>query len=196
MFRKISRYYKLPDDVVVDPSGQTQKSKSVRLLPAVEGRFQHTVEAADRLDHLAFKYYKQPRKWWRVCDGNPAFLSPLDLLGDGGIVTDRFPLAPIDDTMVPPWAALRREVMRLAGVLDLEIHETSELVEELRTLGADEVAVWADAFAWAALVTYNPLNVGIAALAAAMETAGFRPGEPIRNGRVGKTIMIPPDSVR
>jgi len=196
MFRKISRYYRLPDEVVVDVSGRTTKSKSIRLLPAVDGRFQHTVEAADRLDHLAFKYYQQPRKWWRICDANPAFLSPLDLLEEGAVATDRFPLTPLDDTNPPPWAALRRGVIRLVGVLDLEILESSELLEEVRAVGEDEVPVWADEFHWAALVTYNTMNVEIAALVNAMETAGFHPGEPTRNGRAGKGIMIPPDSVR
>lgn len=196
MFQKLSRYYKLPDEVTADASGRTLRSKSLRLLPPVAGRFLHRVEAGDRLDHLAFKYYRQPQKWWRICDGNPDFLSPLDLVGDEPVVTDRFPLTLIDQSSPPPWAALRREVMRLLGVVDLQILEAAELVERLHTVGGDEVPVFADAFQRAALVIYNPRNVGIAALVAAMETAGFSAGAPVRTGRVGKAIVIPPDSVR
>ena len=67
-------------------------SKTLRLLPQVSGTFRHTVEDVDRLDHLAYKYYQQPRKWWRISDANPEFLSPQALLGKEPIVTDRFPV--------------------------------------------------------------------------------------------------------
>ena len=92
MFSRISRYQKLPDMVTTDSQGRTLPSKTVRLLPQVLGTFRHTVEEVDRLDHLAFKYYQQPQKWWRIVDANPEFLSPQALLGKEPIVTDRFPL--------------------------------------------------------------------------------------------------------
>jgi hypothetical protein len=196
MFLKNSRYYKLPDEANVDDSGLTLKSKALRLLPTVTGTFQHTLEAGDRLDHLAYKYYKRPRKWWRICDANPAFLSPLALLGNEPVVTDLFPLTLLDEASPPPWAALRREVTGLVGVLDLHVLQETELVEETQVVDTDEVTVWVDHFVWAAQVTYNATNVTIAALAEAMETAGFVAGEPVRNGRVGKPLIIPPDSVR
>src|SRR5713101_3985722 len=93
MFSRISRYRKLPDVVVDDARRPTVASKVLRLLPDVTGTFKHTVEEADRLDHLAFSYYQQPRKWWRISDANPEFLSPLDLLGQGPVRTVRYPLA-------------------------------------------------------------------------------------------------------
>ena len=88
MFSKISRYRKLPDVVTIDVQGRRLESKSLRLLPEVTGIFLHTVESGDRLDHLAYKYYKQPRKWWRICDANPEFPSPQALLGKESIVID------------------------------------------------------------------------------------------------------------
>jgi hypothetical protein len=196
MFSKISRYYKLPEVVTIDASGRFIESKSIRQLPLVSGTFEHTIEAIDRLDHLAFKYYKQPRKWWRICDANPAFLSPLALLGQEPVVTDLFPLTLLDELNPPPWATLRRVLTSLAGVLDLQILEEAELVEEAQMVGTEEVVVWVEVFQRAALVTYNEMNVSIAALMAALETAGFMVGEPVRNGRVGKPIIVPPDSVR
>lgn len=79
MFSRISRYRKLADVVTTDAKGRKLASKSLRLPPEVSGTFLHTVEEVDRLDHLAYKYYKQPRKWWRICDANPEFMSPQAL---------------------------------------------------------------------------------------------------------------------
>ena len=79
MFSRISRYRKLPDIVTTDSHGRTLPSKTLRLLPQVAGTFRHTVEDVDRLDHLAYKYYQQPRKWWRIVDANPEFMSPQAL---------------------------------------------------------------------------------------------------------------------
>ncbi len=92
MFSKNSRYRKVPDVVTTDSKGRKLKSRNFRLLPEVSGDFFHTVEEIDRLDHLAYKYYKQSRKWWRICDANPEFMSSQALLGKEAIVTVRFPL--------------------------------------------------------------------------------------------------------
>jgi hypothetical protein len=92
MFASFSRYRKLPDVVTTDAKGRTLASKALRRLPSVSGTFQHTVADGDRLDHLTFKYYQQPTKWWRISDANPVFLSPQDLLGKEPVVTDRFPV--------------------------------------------------------------------------------------------------------
>jgi len=189
MFSKISRYYKLPDEVVVDVTGRSVQSKPIRLLPAITGTFRYTLVAGDRLDHLAFKYYKQPRKWWRICDANPEFMSPLALLGQEPIITMRFPLTLQDETNPPPWAALREAMMNIIGILDLQIIEDVNLNYTAENI-ADEI------FQWAVLVTYNEMNVDIATLVEAMSTAGFEAGEPFRIDRIGKPIIVPPDSIR
>lgn len=114
MFAKLSRYRRLPDVVTTDAKGRTLRSKSVRLLPQVSGDFFHTVEEIDRLDHLAHKYYRQPRKWWRICDANPAFTSPQALLGGEPLVTARFPLT--FTVPHPPWAEVLEELSETVGV--------------------------------------------------------------------------------
>ena len=76
MFSDLSRYRTLPDIVTTDAEGRTLASKTLRPLPEAPGTFRHTVEDVDRLDHLAYKYYRQPTKWWRMSDANPEFLSP------------------------------------------------------------------------------------------------------------------------
>ena len=83
MFSKISRYRKVPDVTAPDARDGCWPPRTLRLLPEVTGSFRHTVDAGDRLDQLAYTYYGQPLQWWRICDANPEFLSPLALLGTG-----------------------------------------------------------------------------------------------------------------
>jgi len=172
MFAKISRYRKLPDEVTVDVNGQRLESKSLRLLPEVTGTFLHTIEDGDRLDHLAYKYYKQPRKWWRICDANPEFLSPPALLGKVPIVTERFPLT-FSGTGSAPWAMLLARMASLVGVEDTWLAE-------------DEASV---------VITYNQMSIQSADLADALAMAGFAVEQPQSIGRTGKQIVIPPDVV-
>src|SRR5262245_65473359 len=101
MFSRISRYRTLPDIVTTDVEGRTLVSKTLRPLPEAPGTFRHTVADADRLDHLAYKYYRQPTRWWRISDANPEFLSPQALVGKETIVMDRFTLE--IDGVQPPW---------------------------------------------------------------------------------------------
>ena len=81
MFTKISRYYKLADVVTPDRTGVKYASKQLRFIDALDARVEHTIDAQDRLDHLAYKYYKQSKQWWRICDANAGAASPLDMLG-------------------------------------------------------------------------------------------------------------------
>jgi len=172
MFSKISRYQKLPDDVTIDSSGRRLESKSLRLPPEVPGIFHHTLEDVDRLDHLAYKYYRQPRKWWRICDANPEFMAPQALLGKTPIVTQRFPLTPNGATSIP-WAPLLVAIGELVGVEDVRLAD-------------DEASV---------IVVYNQMSIDAANLADALEAAGFDVEQPQTIGRVGKQIVIPPDAV-
>jgi hypothetical protein len=196
MFSKISRYRKLADVVMTDAKGRKLASKSLRLLPEVSGTFLHTVTEGDRLDHLAYKYYKQPRKWWRICDANPEFMSPQALLGKEPIVTTRFPLIFNDDQGQPPWAKLLEKLPKMVGVEDLKVEEEVVLVEEARMVGERRITVYVEQFKRAVIVTYNQMNVSAEALAAAISDVGFEVGEPGNIGRVGKQIVIPPDTVR
>src|SRR5215207_4474328 len=106
MFSRSSRYRGLPEVVTTDDDGRTVLSASLRMLPAVSGHFQHTIEGTDRLEHLAFKYYRQPRHWWHICDANPLYLSPQALLGKEPIVRVRFAVDTQSVGSTPAWAAL------------------------------------------------------------------------------------------
>ena len=192
MFSKISRYRKLPDEVTTDARGRSLQSKTLRLLPEAPGDFLHTVEQVDRLDHLAYKYYKQPRKWWRICDANSAFMSPQALLGAEPIVSDRFPLAWDDEAGQPPWAELLSKLSTTVGVEALQVVE-----EEVELVGQEKegATVLVPRYERAIIVTYNRMNVGAATLADLMVAAGFQVGQPENIGRIGKQIIIPPNVV-
>lgn len=195
MFSKISRYRKLPDIVTTDPKGRALASKNLRPLPDVSGTFLHIVEAGDRLDHLAFKFYKQPRKWWRICDANPAFMSPQALLGKEPIVTERFPLTFNGDGSQPPWAALIRQLSERVGVENLQVVDEAQIAPEAQTIEGKPVTVYVEHDERAVIATYNPLNVSAKDLADVMTAQEFVVGHPENIGRVGKNIIIPPDVV-
>jgi hypothetical protein len=191
MFSRISRYVALPDIVATDARGRTLLSKTLRPLPQVTGTFRHTVEEADRLDHLAYKYYAQPQRWWRLADANPEFLSPQALLGKEPIVTDRFPLT--FGGGQPPWAALVQDLTALPGVEDIAVVEEVHPASREHTAGGRTVTIQVDEFERAILVTYNELSTSRRDLAGAIAASGFSAASPERLDRVGGQIVIPRD---
>ncbi len=114
VFSRLSRYRDLPDVVVPDARGRAVESKSLRLLPDAEGALLHTVEEGDRLDHLAHRYFGQPRSWWHIVDANPEFLSPRALLGnEPGTVVE----IPVEwKGATSPWSGLLRALLGTLGV--------------------------------------------------------------------------------
>lgn len=173
MFFKNSRYRKLPDEVTVDNKGRRLISKSLRVSPTVTGIFRHTIEDGDRLDHLAHKYYNQPRKWWRICDANPEFMSPQALLDKTPLITQQFPLSFRNTEGKPPWATLIRAIAAQVGV------ENVWLTDEENYL----------------IVIFNHMNIQTSNLTEIIEEAGFAVEQPQTIGRTGKQIVIPPDIV-
>lgn len=114
MFSKRSRYYRLSDTVHPDRKGIERNCKALRKLPEVNSQFLHTLEASDRLDHLAYKYYRQSLHWWRICDANPEFRTPLALL-------DKTPSTELKVTChrdggAPPLSELYNRLEQLTGV--------------------------------------------------------------------------------
>jgi hypothetical protein len=191
MFSRISRYRTLPDIITTDAEGRTLVSKTLRPLPQAPGTFRHTLEDADRLDHLAYKYYRQPTKWWRLNDANPEFLSPQALLGKDPIVTDRFPLE--FEGAQPPWARLVQNLTQHVGVEKVEVVEEIRLARRAQTVGGRRVILNVEQFERATLVTYNQLNASAVDLAGIIAASGLVVGPPERLGRVGKQIIIPRD---
>jgi hypothetical protein len=193
MFAKNSRYRWLPDLVGRDARGRTRVTKDLRRLPDVSGDFRHILADTDRLDHLAFKYYKQPTKWWRICDANPEFMSPQALLGAEPIETAHYPLHFAGP--VAPWTEMLRHLTAQIGVEDVQVVEDIELLAEQLVIDGQTVTVYVEHYQRAVLVTYNRMNLGTAQIAGAIEALGFTVDEPQRIGRVGKPIVVPPDAI-
>jgi hypothetical protein len=169
VFSKISRYRNEPDVTSVDAAGRTLRSKQVPLVRVARGQFLHTLTDDDRPDRLAYKFYKQPRKWWRICDGNPEFMSPQALFGTGTTLDVR---VPVSATGTPPWSSAQAALLAELGVSDVRVLEEVELVPEQQLVGAELVTVLVGEI---------------------IEGAGLEVGEPQLVGRSGKPIVIPPD---
>jgi hypothetical protein len=133
----------------------------------------HTIEDGDRLDHLANKYYNQPRTWWRICDANPEFMSPQVLLGKTPLITQRFPISFANTEDQPPWATLMRAIASQVGVEDVWLTDEESYL----------------------IVKFNQVNIQSSDLTDMLEKAGFNVEQPQTIGRTGKQIVIPPDIV-
>jgi hypothetical protein len=120
MFSKGSRYEKLPDIITTDATGSPIPSKSLRLNAKADGKVLHTIDDGDRLDHLAYKYYKQPGKWWRICDANPGFMFPQSMIGKNSMETIRFWLG-LNNEQKDNLYELVKDLKDLNGVDDLKI---------------------------------------------------------------------------
>lgn len=79
MFAKGSRYETVATDIFRDSSGREIPYKLVRRIPDAPIQGVHTVVQGDRLDVLAYRYYRDPEQFWRICDVNGA-MRPDDLL--------------------------------------------------------------------------------------------------------------------
>ena len=85
MFFKGSRYASVPEAVITDASGRVIRYKTTRFIPETVALLGHQVLAHERLDHIAFRYYRDPERFWRICDANRG-LWPSDLLEAGAIL--------------------------------------------------------------------------------------------------------------
>lgn len=184
VFSRVSRYRGLPDVVTTDARGRAVRSRGLRLLPAVEGVLAHTVEEGDRLDHLADRYYGQPRSWWRIADANPELLSPDDLLGGGPRSTVVVPLE--WKGPAPRWAELLRTLRDTPGVEDAAMGTAAA--------GEDAVEVEAGVLRhrWAVEVAFNRLLLAPGDVVRAAERMGFTAGPARERRRIGAAVAVPP----
>jgi nucleoid-associated protein YgaU len=82
MFASNSRYISVADGVYTDRSGRQIAYKQLRLTPDAALLQTHSVVQDDRLDLLAFTFYRDPEQFWRICDANLA-MRPDDLMRPG-----------------------------------------------------------------------------------------------------------------
>lgn len=192
MFSKVSRYRKQQDVSTVDADGRTLVSTPLRLLPPVQGKFRHLLADNDRADQLANKYYKQPRKWWRICDANPQFMSPQALLGKDAMAEVRLPVSFAGTP--PPWAAVLASISARLGVESVFLEQRWSIVTEAQVVDGQNVTVNVERATDAVRVTYNRLNLSPGEIATMLAGLGFDVEQPQTIGRVGKPIIVPPDT--
>ena len=76
---KRSRYAKTPLTVVKHPSGESQELRDLREIPPTPAVFSLTAVEGDRLDLLADRYYRDPLRFWKICDASD-HLDPFDII--------------------------------------------------------------------------------------------------------------------
>jgi nucleoid-associated protein YgaU len=82
MIFKGSRYEKTGVYQVTTASGQTVNALKIRFIPATPAGYLHTITADQRLDILAYNFYRNPEKFWLIADANTD-MDPEDLLEPG-----------------------------------------------------------------------------------------------------------------
>ncbi len=83
MFFKGSRYAKVKTLEITDSKKQTIKYKATRFIPDTKARLTHKVQGGERLDHVAHRYFRDPERFWRICDTNKS-MWPDDLVSKPG----------------------------------------------------------------------------------------------------------------
>ena len=82
MIDRRSRYARTPVLTADDGRGGTQQVLDLRETPATSAVLSVVATDADRLDLLAFRYYRDPTRFWRICDAT-SDLDPFDVLLPG-----------------------------------------------------------------------------------------------------------------
>lgn len=82
MIDRKSRYRATPDITVDDGRGSTHPLLDLRAVPPTSGLLHVTPTDSDRLDLLAWRFYRNPTRFWRLCDASSE-LDPFDVLAPG-----------------------------------------------------------------------------------------------------------------
>jgi len=81
-----SRYLRVADCTVEAADGSQRTLKATREPLPTQVALTYQVREGDRLDLLAYKFYRNPRKWWLIADANPDCIAPEQLLVPGRIL--------------------------------------------------------------------------------------------------------------
>lgn len=77
-----SRYASVGIYQTVDANGETVTALKTRFIPPTLAGYFHTFTADERLDLIAYRFYRNPEKFWLIADAN-AEMDPEDLLEPG-----------------------------------------------------------------------------------------------------------------
>ncbi len=79
---KKSRYAKVPIHRFSGPHGEERELLELRPTPPTGGVFYATPGPRDRLDLLAYRYFRDPTQFWKICDASDQ-LDPFDVMAVG-----------------------------------------------------------------------------------------------------------------
>ena len=79
---KGSRYANVATYQTVNADGQTVTALKMRSISSIPAGYFHTYTADERLDLIAYKFYRNPEKFWLIADANTE-MDPEDLLEPG-----------------------------------------------------------------------------------------------------------------
>jgi hypothetical protein len=82
MIDRRSRYRTTPTVTVDDARAGSHPLLDLRETPGTASVFQLTPTDTDRLDLLAWRFYRDPTRFWRICDAS-SHLDPFDVLAPG-----------------------------------------------------------------------------------------------------------------
>lgn len=82
MIFKGSRYQNLSTYQVTDVLGRAVSTLKIRFVPPTPAAYPHMFTADQRLDLIAYKFYRNPEKFWLIADANTE-MDPEDLLEPG-----------------------------------------------------------------------------------------------------------------
>lgn len=82
MIDRRSRYSRTPVLTADDGRSGTQQVLDLREVPPTSAVLRIVATDADRLDLLAFRYYRDPTRFWRICDAS-SDLDPFETLVPG-----------------------------------------------------------------------------------------------------------------
>lgn len=82
MIDRRSRYARTPVLAADDGRGGTEQVLDLRETPATAAVLRIVATDADRLDLLAYRYYRDPTRFWRICDATSE-LDPFEVLVPG-----------------------------------------------------------------------------------------------------------------
>jgi len=76
---KRSRYAKTAIRAGKDRTGEDVETFELREIPETEGVLRVVAKSTDRLDLLAYRYYRDPTLFWKICDAS-GHLDPTDVV--------------------------------------------------------------------------------------------------------------------
>ena len=87
------------------------------------------------------------------------------------------------------------DLTETVGVCDVRVEENWELIPGFVETDDGLVSIEVDYFTRAVLVEHNETVLSALELAEGIGESGFGVGQPQREGRVGKQIVVPPDVI-